>query len=111
MDSEKIRLIIEGALLAAGKTLDIKQLEELFDELERPPRDQISAALEEIEDSCAGRGFILYKAGGGYRFQVRQELAPWVNRLWEEKPQRYSRALLETLAIIAYRQPITRGDI
>ncbi len=111
MDSEQIRLIVEGALLAADRPLDIKQLSSLFDDLERPPRDRIKAALEEIEDSCADRGFTLQQTGSGYRFQVRQELALWVNRLWEEKPQRYSRALLETLALIAYRQPITRGDI
>lgn len=111
MESEQIRLIVEGALLASDSPLDIKRLEQLFDDLERPPRDRIKAALQEIEDSCKGRGFILQQTGSGYRFQVRQELARWVNRLWEEKPQRYSRALLETLALIAYRQPATRGDI
>ena len=77
----------------------------------RPPRDQIQAALEDIEADCAGRGFELKRTGSGYRFQVRQELSQWVNKLWDEKPKKYSRALLETLALIAYRQPITRGDI
>ncbi|MBT4832128.1 MAG: SMC-Scp complex subunit ScpB [Porticoccaceae bacterium] len=111
MNPDTIRKIIEGALLAAGKPLDIPRLEALFEEDERPPRDQIKAALEEIESDCRERGFELKQVGSGYRFQVRQELAPWVNRLWEEKPKRYSRAMLETLSLIAYRQPLTRGDI
>ncbi len=111
MNPDTIRKIIEGALLAAGKPLDISRLESLFDEDERPPRDQIKAALEEIESDCRERGFELKQVASGYRFQVRQELAPWVNRLWEEKPKRYSRAMLETLSLIAYRQPLTRGDI
>jgi segregation and condensation protein B len=111
MNPDTIRKIIEGALLAAGKPLDIPRLETLFEEDERPPRDQIKAALEEIESDCRERGFELKQVASGYRFQVRQELAPWVNRLWEEKPKRYSRAMLETLSLIAYRQPLTRGDI
>ncbi|MDB2534116.1 MAG: SMC-Scp complex subunit ScpB [Porticoccaceae bacterium] len=111
MNPDTIRKIIEGALLAAGKPLDIPRLEALFEEDERPPRDQIKAALEEIESDCRERGFELKQVASGYRFQVRQELAPWVNRLWEEKPKRYSRAMLETLSLIAYRQPLTRGDI
>lgn len=111
MESDQLRKIIEGALLAAGRSLDIGHLEKLFDEFQIPPRDQILAALEEIEGDCSGRGFELKRTGSGYRFQVRQELSEWVNRLWDEKPKKYSRALLETLALIAYRQPITRGDI
>ncbi len=111
MDSDQLRKIIEGALLAAGRSLDIAQIEALFDTFQIPPRDQITAALEEIDADCAGRGFELKQTGSGYRFQVRQELSEWVNRLWDEKPKKYSRALLETLALIAYRQPITRGDI
>ena len=111
MESDQLRKIIEGALLAAGRSLDVGHLEKLFDEFQVPPRDQILAALEEIEGDCSGRGFELKRTGSGYRFQVRQELSEWVNRLWEEKPKKYSRALLETLALIAYRQPITRGDI
>lgn len=111
MESDQLRKIIEGALLAAGRSLDIGHLEKLFDEFQIPPRDQILAALEEIEGDCSGRGFELKRTGSGYRFQVREELSEWVNRLWDEKPKKYSRALLETLALIAYRQPITRGDI
>ena len=111
MKSELIKKIIEGALLASGKSLDINHLENLFDDEERPPRDQIRAALEEIDADTRDRGFALKQTASGYRFQVEQELAPWVNRLWEEKPKRYSRAMLETLSLIAYRQPLTRGDI
>ena len=111
MNSDLIKKIIEGALLAAGKPLDIARLEGLFEDEERPPRDQIGAALEEIEAECRDRGFELMQTASGYRFQVRQELSTWINRLWTEKPKRYSSAMLETLALIAYRQPLTRGDI
>lgn len=111
MNAELIKQIVEGALLAAGKPMDIARIEGLFDDDERPPRDQIKAALEEVEADCRGRGFELKQTASGYRFQVRQDLAEWVNRLWSEKPKRYSRAMLETMALIAYRQPLTRGDI
>jgi segregation and condensation protein B len=111
MNSEMLRKIIEGAIMAAGKPIDIARLETLFEEAERPPRDQIRAALEEIQAGYQDCGFELVQVASGYRFQVRQQLSEWVNRLWEEKPKRYSRAMLETLALIAYRQPLTRGDI
>ena len=111
MNAELIKRIVEGALLAAGKPMDIARIESLFEDEERPPRDQIKAALEEVEADCRGRGFELMQTASGYRFQVRQDLAEWVNRLWTEKPKRYSRAMLETMALIAYRQPLTRGDI
>ena len=111
MNSDLIKKIVEGALMAAGKSLDINHLERLFEDEERPPRDQLRAALEEIDADCRDRGFELKQTASGYRFQVSQELATWVNRLWEEKPKRYSRAMLETLSLIAYRQPLTRGDI
>ena len=111
MNSDLLKQIVEGALLAAAKPLDISRLEALFEDDERPPRDQIKAALDEIESDCRGRGFELKQVASGYRFQVVQGLATWVNRLWEEKPKRYSKAMLETLALIAYRQPLTRGDI
>jgi segregation and condensation protein B len=111
MNADLIKRIVEGALLAAGKPMDIARIENLFEDEERPPRDQIRAALEEVEADCRGRGFELMQTATGYRFQVRQDLAQWVNRLWTEKPKRYSRAMLETLALIAYRQPLTRGDI
>ncbi|MDO3384175.1 SMC-Scp complex subunit ScpB [Gilvimarinus algae] len=111
MDIKQLQAIVEGALLAAGEPLSLKRLETLFDEGEAPEKEQFMAALEAIGEQCAGRGFELKEVASGWRLQVREEMAPWVNRLWEEKPQKYSRALLETLALIAYRQPITRGDI
>ena len=112
VDLPQLKRIIEGALLAAGKPLNLQQIRGLFEGLGPiPERDQIIAALAEIERDLEERGFELKQVASGYRLQVRAELAPWISRLWEEKPQRYSRALLETLALIAYRQPITRGEI
>ena len=103
--------IIEGALLAAGEPLSKKQLAQLFDELDRPTTSDITAALAEVAERCDGRGFELAEVASGFRFQVRQNLSQWVSKLWVERPVRYSRALLETLSLIAYRQPITRGEI
>ncbi len=108
---EILRQIIEGAILAAAQPLTIARMRELFDEDLAPAREDIQAALEQIQSSYTDHGIELKEVASGWRFQVREQLAPWVNRLWEEKPQRYSRALLETLSLIAYRQPITRGDI
>lgn len=108
---EALQRIVEGALLAAGRPLDVAALAGLFEEFERPDNDAIRAALAAIAEACQGRGFELKEVASGFRFQVVQAVAPWISRLWDEKPQRYSRALLETLALIAYRQPITRGDI
>ncbi|MBN7798918.1 SMC-Scp complex subunit ScpB [Parahaliea mediterranea] len=103
--------IIEGALLAAGRALSVAQIGELFEDHERPDNTAIREALAEVATRCEERGFELQEVASGFRFQVRQNLSPWVARLWHERPQRYSRALLETLALIAYRQPITRGEI
>ncbi len=103
--------IIEGALLAAGRPMTVPQLGELFEEHERPENTAIREALKEVAERCDERGFELQEVASGFRFQVRQSLSPWVARLWQERPQKYSRALLETLALIAYRQPITRGEI
>lgn len=107
----RIQNIIEAALLAAGKPLNIDQIRELFTEEERPARQVIEHAISRLEQACADRSYELRKVSSGYRFQIREDYAAWVGRLFEEKPQRYSRALLETLALIAYRQPITRGEI
>ena len=112
MPREQFKNIVEAALLAAGRNLTIDHLLALFtDETEPPGRDQIREVLAQLEREYSGRGIELRETGSGFRLQVRQAFAPWVGRLWEERPQRYSRALLETLAIIAYRQPITRGEI
>ncbi|WP_444884166.1 SMC-Scp complex subunit ScpB [Microbulbifer sp. PSTR4-B] len=108
---ELLRRILEGALLASAQPLSEEKLLSLLDEEERPSATTLRDVLGEIAESYAGRGFELKKVASGWRFQVPEDLAPWVNRLWEEKAQRYSRATLETLAIIAYRQPVTRGDI
>jgi len=107
----QLKSIIEGALLAAGRPLTVDDLAQLFEESQRPAALEISAALAELSNDCTHRAVELREVASGYRLQVRQELAPWIARLWEEKPPRYSRAMLETLALIAYRQPITRGDI
>lgn len=103
--------IVEAALLASDRPLNPDQLRALFPEGERPTRTVIEHILSQIGLACEGRGFELRQVASGYRFQIREAYASWVGRLWEEKPQRYSRALLETLALIAYRQPITRGEI
>lgn len=108
---ELLRKIVEATLLAAAKPLNISQLQDLFDEGQKPSREEFAAALEDIKTDTGDRGFELVEVASGWRFQVKQELAPWIGRLWEEKPKKYSRAMLETLALIAYRQPITRGDI
>jgi segregation and condensation protein B len=103
--------ILEGAILAAGKPLTVQKMAELFEEPERPANTEIREALKEIAEYYENRGFELLEVASGFRFQVRQQLSPWVGRLWVERPAKYSRALLETLSLIAYRQPITRGEI
>ena len=110
MEKLPIKEIIEAAILAADGPLSIQQLGDIF-EGRTVSNLEIKQALAEIQKSCAGRGFELKKVASGYRFQIRVEYSDWVSRLWKEKTPRYSRALLETLALIAYRQPITRGDI
>jgi len=110
-DNEQLCRIIEGAILAAGEALTVDKLHSLFEEHEAPGKDVIREILGDIARRCEGRGFQLVEVASGWRFQVREDVATWVNRLWDEKPQKYSRAMLETLALIAYRQPLTRGDI
>lgn len=106
-----VKQILEAALLAAGGPLTLDHLLGLFGDEERPTRDSLLGILSSLERDYQDRGIELAQVAGGYRVQVRREMAPWVVRLWEEKPPRYSRALLETLALVAYRQPITRGEI
>ena len=111
-DQPPLKNIIEGALLAAGGPLTLDSLLGLFGTDEATPtREALQLALATLEDDYRDRGIELALVAGGYRIQVRKECAPWIARLWDEKPPRYSRALLETLALIAYRQPITRGEI
>ncbi len=111
MDIKRLKQIAEAILLAAARPVTLDQLLALFGENERPERAEMRAALEALEAEFDGRGIELVQVASGYRIQVTDEMQPWVSRLWEEKPARYSRALLETLALIAYRQPITRGEI
>ncbi len=111
MNDSYLKNVIEAALLAAGRPLDIEDLAALIEEPLRPEKEQIRAALEALAADYAGRGIELKETASGFRVQVRRELAEEVSRLWPERPARYSRALLETLALIAYRQPITRGEI
>ncbi|MCL7939733.1 SMC-Scp complex subunit ScpB [Halomonas sp. ATCH28] len=103
--------ILEAALLAAGEPLGLERLEALFDDRERPPRRALREALERLGERHERGAMELIETASGYQLRIRPRLSPWVSRLWDERPQRYSRALLETLALIAYRQPVTRGDI
>ncbi|MFJ4494237.1 SMC-Scp complex subunit ScpB [Pseudomonas atacamensis] len=103
--------LLEAFLLASGKPQSLERLYELFEEGERPEPAVFKKALTLLGKSCEGRAFELKEVSSGYRLQIREKFSPWVGRLWEERPQRYSRALLETIALIAYRQPITRGEI
>jgi len=111
IQGKQLKQILEAALLAAGQPLSHAQLGALFSDEERPPNGEISRTLEQLAGDCANRGVELKKVASGYRLQVKQSLNEWVSRLWKERPKRYSRALLETMALIAYRQPITRGEI
>jgi segregation and condensation protein B len=114
---DKLKQILEAVLLVSSEPVSIERMLDIFsgdlvdDHGERPDRAALKSALESLQQDYADRGVQLVAVASGYRFQTRADIAPWVNRLWEERPQKYSRALLETLAIIAYRQPITRGEI
>jgi len=111
MQIEQLKPIVEAALLAASQPMSISQLGDLFAETDEVGHEQIARALEALAADCEGRGVELKEVASGFRYQVRQEVHPWISRMWTEKPSRYSRALLETLALIAYRQPITRPEI
>ena len=111
MNEHDLKHIIAATLLAAGRPVTSQQLLELFDERERPTTEQLTAALELLAGEYAPRGIELIEVASGWRIQVRPRAADFVSRLWQERPSRYSRALLETLALIAYRQPITRSEI
>lgn len=106
-----LKHIIECALLAAESPLPLERLGDLFDASARPKPDELRRSIQELRDDYQERGIELVEVASGYRIQVRREMSPWIVRLWEERAPRYSRALLETLALIAYRQPITRAEI
>jgi segregation and condensation protein B len=129
MDHTKLTKIIEGMLLAAQRSLDINQIESIFDnekfpleelntasanlslQAEKPSKKDIYSAIQSIKLNCENHSFELKETASGYRLQIRDELSFWISRLWEEKPKKYSRAFLETLSLIAYKQPVTRGEI
>jgi segregation and condensation protein B len=106
-----LKEIVEAALFASPRPLTVEDLGHLFDDNERPAAEALSTALAELTRDYENRPVQLQPVASGYRFQVRAAFSPWVSRLFQEKPARYSRALFETLAIIAYRQPVTRGEI
>ena len=112
MEQQQLKNTVEAVLMSAEKPLKVNEIENLFaGDADMPTRDDIRKILQQLGEDYANRGFELKEVASGFRIQVKQDYSAWVGRLWEEKPARYSRALLETLALIAYRQPITRGEI
>ena len=111
MSNEHLKPVIEAALFAAGEPITVERLQQLFEPNNKPNAKELTAVLEALREDYQNRSLELVEVASGYRFQVRRDYAPWLQRLWEKRPARYSRALLETLALVAYRQPITRGEI
>lgn len=110
-DLQLVKRIFEAALMAADRPLQRRDLTALFDDLEVPKDELVDQAIEELGEDCESRGYELKRVASGYRYQVKQDLSRWISKLWQERAPRYSRALLETLSLVAYRQPITRGEI
>lgn len=111
MDKSEIKNIVEAALMAAGRPLNIDGLLSIFGDGARPERGEIREAVHALQEEYESRGIELVEVASGFRIQVASSMSDWLSRLWQDRPQRYSRALMETLALIAYRQPITRGEI
>jgi segregation and condensation protein B len=111
MSDSYLKNVIEAALLAAARPVSVAELAQIFDEPSRPTPKELRAVLEQLSADYQGRGVAIVETATGFRFQVRSEFAHEVSRLWPDRPRKYSRALLETLALIAYRQPITRAEI
>jgi segregation and condensation protein B len=112
MESEKLKPILEALFAAADRPLSVNSIFDLFaGDVELPDKDDIRKAIHELMEQYAGSGLQLQQVASGFRFQVKPAYETWVSRLWDQRPPRYSRALMETLALIAYRQPITRGEI
>ena len=108
---DNLSLIIEALLFSSSRPLSEKEILSAFDQRNPPTSSEIKEALKSIEEKYSENSIELVKVASGYRLRIRQEYSSWVAKLWEAKPQKYSRALLETLALIAYKQPITRGEI
>jgi len=111
IEDNKLKNILEAALMAVAKPMSVEQMMKLFDDNERPSASRVKGVLLLLQQQCEGRGIELKDVASGYRYQARQDYSPWLSRLWEERPAKYSRAYLETLALIAYRQPVTRAEI
>lgn len=111
LDTQQLKNIVESALFAAGEPLSVDRLLGLFEEEERPEKKALQEIIVTLQQECEGRGIELKEVSKGFRYQARTDVSRWVSRLWEERAPRYSRALLETLALVAYRQPITRAEI
>ncbi len=111
MEIVQLKGVIEAALLAYGEPLTVEQLRGIFEDAERPDAIEVRKALSALAEDCEGRPMELVEVASGWRLQVRSRFSARLSKLWQERPTRYSRALLETLALIAYRQPITRGEI
>ena len=112
MEIEKLKPVLEALFAASDKPLSVNQIFDLFvGDIDQPNKDDIRKAIQQLVEKCEGCGFELKQVASGFRYQVRTDFETWIVRLWEQKPPRYSRALMETLALIAYRQPITRGEI
>jgi segregation and condensation protein B len=111
MDNKPLKIVIEAALLAAGRPLSVDKLQVLFSHKDAPTRQDIRAAIMDLQADFSERGIELVEVASGFRIQIRSSMTHQLEKLWEERPPRYSRALLETLSIIVYRQPVTRGEI
>ena len=111
MDDTEIKYFVEAALLAAGRPLNTDQLHSLFDDASQPEKAEIRKAIMMLQEDYQERGITITEVASGFRMQVKAGMAERLEKLWEERPPRYSRALFETLALIAYRQPMTRGEI
>lgn len=111
MDDTEIKYFVESALLAAGRPLSVDQLQSLFDGRSEPEKSQIRQAISSLLEEYEDRGFTIREVASGYRIQIESDMVDRLQKLWEQRPPRYSRAMFETLALIAYRQPMTRGEI
>ena len=112
MDNEQRKKIVEATLMSASQALNVDQLLKLFaDDADEVSRDDIKAIVQSLQEDCQERGYELKKVASGFRYQTREEVQPWVDKLRPERPPRYSRAFMETLALVVYKQPITRAEI